>query len=103
MPANKLGCRMYDYVGTKIHRPTQIGCRKSGVDYQGQSGIVGNRGDGLDVVSVFYVIPDGRGLQCLGMCSDRLAQIFRVVAVDKLRIDAVFSKGNVKLGIGPAI
>ena len=79
---------MDDDVGTVVDRPAEPGRGERVVDHEGDSRLVGDRGDALDVEDVDHGVADRLRKDRLGLRTDRAAEIFRVVRVDELGLDA---------------
>lgn len=102
--ANPLGGGGNDDIGTVVNGAgKEAGSTKGVVDNKGNTGIVGDLGNGLEVGDVVAGVANGLDVDGLGLLVDGGSNGSWIVAVDKLGLDAEAGKEDLELVVGSAV
>ena len=87
MTAHELGERMNDHIPAMLERPCDIWCSKCVIHDQRKAVIVRDFRYRRDIEYVAARVADSLAVQQSGLGGDRLAEIFRIVRLDKYEVD----------------
>jgi hypothetical protein len=97
MTADEFRCRVHHDIGAPLYRAAQIGRRERVIHKQGQSVLVCDSGDDLDVQDVAAGIADCLAEESLRIVAHGRAPRVRLVRVDPRHLDAHLAQQMLEL------
>ena len=103
VPTQELGGRVDHDVGAVLDGPAQVRRGHGVVDDQRHAGLMRDGRHLFDVEHVHTRVGDGLAVKGAGLGSDGLAEVFRIVRLYELHVDAQAAEADIELRVGAAV